>query len=148
MDQASGLLHTNFNQTVTATGRLSSTNPNFQNQPKRGFPIRKCVVSRFENGLITEADFASLEWICAGELSRDPQIIADIENKKDVHSQTASIINRIDKDTVTKDQRQAAKAFTFAPLYGGMGAGEEPHIQAYFKEFMTIYKGWPIGTSL
>lgn len=137
----SGLLHTNFNQTVTATGRLSSTNPNFQNQPKRGFPIRKCVVSRFENGLITEADFASLEWICAGELSRDPQIIADIENKKDVHRQTASIINRIDKDTVTKDQRQAAKAFTFAPLYGGMGAGEEPHVQAYFKEFMTIYKG-------
>ena len=137
----SGLLHTNFNQCVTATGRLSSTNPNFQNQPKRGFPIRKCVTSRFENGLITEADFASLEWICAGELSRDPQIITDIENKKDVHRQTASIINRIDKSAVSKDQRQAAKAFTFAPLYGGMGAGEEPHIQQYFKEFFTIYGG-------
>ena len=137
----SGLLHTNFNQCVTATGRLSSTNPNFQNQPKRGFPIRKCVVSRFEGGCITEADFSSLEWICAGELSRDPQILTDIKNKKDVHRQTASIINQIEKDDVSKDQRQEAKAFTFAPLYGGMGAGEEPHVQAYFKEFFQIYRG-------
>ena len=137
----SNLLHTNFNQTVTATGRLSSSNPNFQNQPKRGFPIRKCVVSRFEGGVITEADFASLEWICAGELSRDPQIIEDVANKKDVHKQTASIINQIETSEVTKDQRQGAKQFTFAPLYGGMGAGQAPHVQAYFKEFFSIYKG-------
>ena len=96
------LLHTNFNQTVTATGRLSSSNPNFQNQPKRGFPIRKCVVSRFEDGFITEADFSGLEFRVAGALSNDAQIMEDIKNGKDIHNQTASIINRIPPSEVTK----------------------------------------------
>ncbi len=137
----SNLLHTNFNQAVTATGRLSSSNPNFQNQPKRGFPIRKCVVSRFENGLIAEADFSSLEWVCAGELSRDPQIIADIEEAKDIHTQTATIIHQCDASEVTKDMRAGVKKFTFSPTYGGMGGGELPHVQVYFKEFFNIYKG-------
>jgi len=136
-----GLLHTNFNQCVTATGRLSSSNPNFQNQPKRGFPIRKCVVSRFNGGIITEADFSGLEFRVAGALSMDNQIKDDIENGKDVHSQTASIINRIHPSAVTKDLRQAAKAFTFAPLYGGMGMGEPEHVQNYFKQFFVIYSG-------
>ena len=134
-----GLLHTNFNQTVTATGRLSSSNPNFQNVPKKNFPIRKCVTSRFQDGLITEADFSSLELRVAGALSNDAQIIADVNDGKDVHSQTASIINQIPQDQVSKDVRQAAKAFTFAPLYGGMGAGEPEHVQNYFKQFFVIY---------
>ena len=90
-----GILHTNMNQTIAATGRLSSSNPNFQNQPKRGFPIRKAVISRFEGGCIIEADFSGLEFRVAGEVSRDPQIIEDILNGKDVHKQTASIINKI-----------------------------------------------------
>jgi len=137
----SGFLHTNFNQCQTATGRLSSSNPNFQNQPKRGFPIRKCVVSRFENGLITEADFAGLEWVCAGDLSRDPQIIEDIQNGKDVHTQTATIVHQCDASEVTKDMRTACKKFTFAPTYGGVGSNEAPHVQVYFKEFFKIYSG-------
>ena len=139
--RSSGFLHTNFNQCQTATGRLSSSNPNFQNQPKRGFPIRKCVVSRFENGLITEADYSGLEWVCAGDLSRDPQIIADIQNGKDVHTQTATIIHQCDASEVTKDMRSNCKKFTFAPTYGGMGANEAPHVQVYFKEFFKIYSG-------
>jgi len=139
--RADGLLHTNMNQTIAATGRLSSSNPNFQNQPKRGFPIRKAVTSRFPNGCIVEADFSGLEFRVAGEVSRDPQIIEDILNGKDVHKQTASIINRCKPEDVDKDMRQGAKAFTFAPLYGGMGANEPPHIQEYFKQFFVIYKG-------
>jgi DNA polymerase I-like protein with 3'-5' exonuclease and polymerase domains len=135
------ILHTNMNQTIAATGRLSSSNPNFQNQPKRGFPIRKAVTSRFEGGCIIEADFSGLEFRVAGEVSRDPQIIEDIMNGKDVHKQTASIINRCRPEEVSKDMRQNAKAFTFAPLYGGMGATEPPHIQEYFKQFFVIYKG-------
>jgi DNA polymerase I-like protein with 3'-5' exonuclease and polymerase domains len=135
------ILHTNMNQTIAATGRLSSSNPNFQNQPKRGFPIRKSVVSRFDGGCIIEADFSGLEFRVAGEVSRDPQIIEDIMNGKDVHKQTASIINRCKPEEVGKDMRQNAKAFTFAPLYGGMGAAEPPHIQEYFKQFFVIYKG-------
>ena len=137
-----GLLHTNMNQCITATGRLSSSNPNFQNQPKRGFPVRKAVISRFgEGNLIVEADFSGLEFRVAGELSRDPQIIEDILTGKDIHKQTASIINQVDASSIDKDQRQAAKAYTFAPLYGGMGAGEPDHIRNYFKEFFNIYKG-------
>jgi DNA polymerase I-like protein with 3'-5' exonuclease and polymerase domains len=139
--RTNSLLHAQFNQTVTRTGRLSSSNPNFQNQPKSGkFPVRKCVTSRWANGgKILEADFSGLEFRVAGELSRDPQIIDDINNGKDVHSQTACIINQCALSEVTKDMRQAAKAYTFAPLYGGMGAAEPPHVQEYFKEYFNIY---------
>ena len=137
----SGLLHTNMNQCITATGRLSSSNPNFQIQPKRGFPVRKAVVSRFPDGIVVEADFSGLEFRVAGELSRDPQIIEDILTGKDIHKQTAAIINETDAKNIDKDQRQAAKAYTFAPLYGGMGAGEPQHIRNYFQEFFKIYEG-------
>jgi len=137
-----GLLHANFNQTVARTGRLSSSKPNFQNQPKGGkFPVRKSVVSRFDDGLILEADFSGLEFRVAGELSRDPQIIRDVLDGKDIHKQTASIINQCDVHDVSKDMRQAAKQYSFAPLYGGMGASEPEHIQQYFKEFFNIYTG-------
>ena len=140
--RSSGLLHANFNQCVTATGRLSSSDPNLQNQPKRGFPVRKAIVSRFgPDHLIVEADFSGLEFRMAGELSRDSQIIADIQNGKDIHKQTASIINQCSPDEVSKDMRQAAKQYSFAPLYGGMGGGEKPHIRKYFSEFFVLYSG-------
>lgn len=139
--RADGILHTNFTQHVTATGRLSSTSPNMQNAPKRGFPVRKAVVSRFENGIICEADFSSVEFVLAGELSRDPQIISDVKTGKDLHKQTASIIYQCSEDEVTKDRRQAAKKFSFAPIYGGLGAGEADHVRAYFSTFFEIYEG-------
>ena len=135
-----GLIHTNFNQCITATGRLSSSNINLQNMPKRGFPVRKAMVSRFDFK-ICEFDYSGLEFRVAGEVSRDPQIIEDILNGKDIHKQTASIINRVPIDSISKDKRQAAKAYSFAPLYGGMGAGEPEHIRNYFSEFFVIYKG-------
>jgi DNA polymerase I-like protein with 3'-5' exonuclease and polymerase domains len=137
-----GILHPNFNQTVAATGRLSSSKPNFQNQPKGGkFPVRDAVRSRFKGGLILEVDYSGLEFRGAGELSGDQQIIQDIFNGKDTHKQTATIIGQIPESEVTKDLRQAAKPYTFAPLYGGMGASEPPHVQKYFQEFFNIYKG-------
>ena len=137
-----GRLHAQFNQTITRTGRLSSSNPNFQNLPKGGkFPVRKAVVSRFQDGQILEIDFSGLEFRVAGELSRDPQIIDDILSGKDVHKQTASIINQCDVSEVDKTMRQNAKAYTFAPLYGGMGANEPEHVQTYFKEYFNIYSG-------
>ena len=138
----SGLLHAQFNQTVTKTGRLSSSYPNFQNLPKGGkFPVRRCLVSRWKGGQILEMDYSGLEFRVAGELSRDEQIISDVLNGKDVHSQTASIINQCDIKDVTKDMRQAAKAYTFAPLYGGMGAMEAPHVKEYFNQYFNIYAG-------
>ena len=138
-----GLLHSSFNQTTTATGRLSSTNPNFQNLPKGNkFEVRRAIVSRFgPENFICEADFIGLEFRVAGELSRDPQIIEDVLNGKDVHSQTASIIHQKPASEVTKDERGAAKAMTFQPLYGGMGKGLEPHLRQYFDSYFDIYKG-------
>ena len=139
----SSLLHPNFNQCITRTGRLSSSNPNFQNQPKgRLFPVRKCVVSRWANrgGKILEADYSGLEFRIAGELSQDPQIKRDILEGRDVHKQTASIINQCKEGDVTKQMRQEAKKYTFAPLYGGQGAGEPPHIATYFQEYFKIYE--------
>lgn len=137
-----GLLHPNFNQTIARTGRLSSSKPNFQNLPKGGkFPVRKCIVSRFEGGSIAEIDYSGVEFRVAGELSKDSQIIEDILTGKDVHKQTAAIINQCDVSEVTKSMRQEAKAYTFAPLYGGMGANEEEHVRNYFKTYFSLYKG-------
>lgn len=135
-----GLIHTNFNQCITATGRLSSSNVNLQNQPKRGFPVRKSIVSRF-GFLIAEMDFSGLEFRVAGEVSRDPQIIEDVFNGKDIHKQTASIIHQIPTDKVSKEVRGAAKLHSFAPLYGSQGHGLAPHIKTYYDEFFNIYKG-------
>ena len=139
--RADGILHAQFNQCITATGRLSSTAPNLQNMPKRGFPVREAMVSRFPDGLVIEADFSGLEFVMAGELSRDPQIIKDVLEGKDLHKQTASIIYQCDASEVTKDQRQSSKVFSFAPIYGGTGLQYESHISQYFKEFFNIYKG-------
>lgn len=137
-----GLLHTTFNQCRTATGRLSSSDPNFQNQPRGGtFPVRKSVVSRFEGGQIMEADFSGLEFRVAGELSKDSQIHEDVVTGKDVHKQTASIINQKPIESITKDERQQAKAYTFSPLYGGSGAGEPEHVRNYFNQYFDIYAG-------
>ncbi len=98
-------------QAVTATGRLSSRDPNFQKQPRGGtFPIRKVIQSRFEGGQIIEVDFAQLEFRTAVFLAQDEQGMADIKNKIDVHKFTADVIGV---------SRQDAKAHTFKPLYGG-----------------------------
>jgi DNA polymerase I-like protein with 3'-5' exonuclease and polymerase domains len=140
--QPDGRIHPSFNQAITSTGRLSSSNPNFQNMPRGGtFPIKRAIKSRFERGVIIEADFSGLEFVIAAELSRCPQAIADILAGKDIHKQTASIIFQIAMDEVTKDQRQAAKPFTFSPLYGGAGMGMPDHIRAYFQEFFNVYPG-------
>ena len=136
------IIHPNFNQTVTATGRLSSSNPNWQNMPKGGkFPIRKAVVSRFQNGWIYEFDYRQLEFRVAGELSQDQKIVQQVKDGFDVHTQTAAIIHQCDTNEVTKDQRSQAKATTFSPLYGGRGANSPPHIKRYFDSYYDIYTG-------
>jgi len=104
---ANGLLHPKFMQAVTATGRLSSRDPNFQNQPRGNtFPIRKVIQSRFDGGQILEVDFAQLEFRTAVFLAQDKQGMEDIKNNIDVHKFTADIIGV---------SRQDAKAHTFKP---------------------------------
>ena len=126
-----GFLYPNFMQCITRTGRLSSRDPNFQNQPRGGtFPIRKVITSRFENGKIAEIDFAQLEFRTAVFLAQDEQGIKDIENGVDVHQYTADIIGV---------SRQQAKGHTFKPLYGGMSGTDDE--KRYYNAFKEKYKG-------
>ena len=125
-----GFLHPKFMQAVTATGRLSSRDPNFQNQPRgKTFPIRKVVTSRFDKGSILEIDFAQLEFRTAVYLAQDSQGMEDIKNKIDVHQYTADIIGV---------SRQDAKAHTFKPLYGGVTGTEDE--KRYYSKFLEKYK--------
>jgi DNA polymerase I-like protein with 3'-5' exonuclease and polymerase domains len=125
-----GFLHPKFMQAITATGRLSSRDPNFQNQPRgRTFPIRKVVTSRFDGGKIIEIDFSQLEFRTAVYLAQDKQGMEDIKNKIDVHQYTADIIGV---------SRQDAKAHTFKPLYGGVTGTEDE--KRYYTKFLEKYK--------
>jgi DNA polymerase I-like protein with 3'-5' exonuclease and polymerase domains len=125
-----GFLHPKFMQAITATGRLSSRDPNFQNQPRgKTFPIRKVVTSRFKDGKIMEIDFAQLEFRTAVYLAQDKQGMEDIKNKIDVHQYTADIIGV---------SRQDAKAHTFKPLYGGVTGTEDE--KRYYSKFLEKYK--------
>ena len=126
-----GFIHPNFNQCVTATGRLSSSRPNFQNMPRGAtFPAREAIVSRHEGGYILEGDYSQLEFRVAGYLSQDPVIYEEVESGFDVHSYTAEIMGV---------SRQDAKAHTFKPLYGGvLGTNRE---MAYYSAFRNKYQG-------
>jgi DNA polymerase I-like protein with 3'-5' exonuclease and polymerase domains len=126
-----GMLHPKFMQAVTATGRLSSRDPNFQNQPRgQTFPIRQVVKSRFTNGKILEIDFSQLEFRTAVFMAQDEQGMEDIKNNIDVHQYTADIIGV---------SRQDAKAHTFKPLYGGVTGTENE--KKYYRKFLEKYKG-------
>jgi len=123
-------IHPEFMQCVTATGRLSSRNPNFQNMPRGStFAIRKVVESRFEGGKILEGDYSQLEFRVAGFLAKDSNVYADVIKGTDVHSYTASIIGC---------SRQEAKAHTFKPLYGGVSGTRNQ--QAYYQKFKEKYE--------
>lgn len=139
------LLHTNLNQCVTATGRLSSSGPNFQNLPRGStFPVRKAIVSRFGYGSILEVDFSGLEYRVAVMLADCPAGLASIIEGKDRHQITAEILFDKKKEDYSspkeyKEARQEAKSRTFKPLYGGeTGTDKE---QAYFTAFMEEHYG-------
>tara|TARA_B100000073_G_scaffold97580_1_gene77566 strand:+ start:3038 stop:4567 length:1530 start_codon:yes stop_codon:yes gene_type:complete len=126
---SNGYIHPEFMQCVTATGRLSSRNPNFQNMPRGNtFAIRKVVESRFDGGYILEGDYSQLEFRVAGFLAKDKAVYRDVKEGTDVHSFTASIIGC---------DRQTAKAHTFKPLYGGVSGTSEQ--QKYYRTFKSKY---------
>ena len=128
--KANSFLYPNFMQCITATGRLSSRDPNFQNQPRGGtFPIRKVITSQFDNGYIAEVDFAQLEFRTAVFLPQDKQGMEDIKNGVDVHQYTADVIGC---------SRQDAKGHTFKPLYGGMSGTDNE--KKYYNAFKNKYK--------
>ncbi|MFH1681136.1 MAG: DNA polymerase I [Candidatus Eisenbacteria bacterium] len=119
-----GRIHTSFNQTVTATGRLSSSDPNLQNIPIRteiGRKIRKAFVAGGEDRRILSVDYSQIELRLLAHLSGDERLIADFRAGKDIHRRTAATLFGVKEEEVTGEMRSRAKAVNFGIIYG-MGA--------------------------
>lgn len=115
-----GKIHTTYNQTVTATGRLSSSNPNMQNLPirsERGQLIRRAVIAD-EGCMILSADYSQIELRLMAHFSQDEHLLNAFRNGQDIHAATAAKIFKIPIEQVTRDQRRAAKTANFGILYG------------------------------
>jgi DNA polymerase-1 len=113
-------LHTSYNQTVAATGRLSSSDPNLQNIPIRrelGRDIRRGFVPR-PGWQLLSADYSQIELRLLAHLSRDPAFVGAFQAGGDIHRQTAAIIFGVPIETVTSDMRSRAKTINFATIYG------------------------------
>ena len=141
---ANGRIHTTFNQTATATGRLSSSNPNLQNIPVRGplgLRMRACFVAAPEKAIVS-ADYSQIELRVLAHLSGDPTLLDAFRNNEDIHSRTAGLLFDVALDQVTPDMRRSAKTINFGLIYG-MGAqklAQDLHISMKeAKEFIERY---------
>ena len=115
------VVHTVFNQTLTSTGRLSSSEPNMQNIPTReeeGRNLRKIFVSKFKDGRIISADYNQIELRLLANMAEEEGMIDAYKNGIDIHTKTASEIFGVSVDKVTREQRRDAKAVNFGIIYG------------------------------
>lgn len=146
-----GRVHTTFNQAVTETGRLSSSNPNLQNIPiktEEGKEIRRAFIS--EDGyLIMSVDYSQIELRMLAHLSKDPILIEAFNKGEDIHSSTAALIFGLPKDQITSDMRRKAKTVNFGIIYGisafrlskdlGISTSEaQEFIDSYFKTYFGV----------
>lgn len=153
LNKKTGRIHTDFNQAVTTTGRLSSSNPNLQNIPIRtelGRKVREAFVSEKGNVLVA-ADYSQIELRVVASLAEDETMINIFKQGEDIHKATAAVINNVKLEDVTKKMRSAAKAVNFGVLYG-MGAyglasrtgisnfEAKEFIEKYFKGFKDVKK--------
>ena len=121
VDAKTGRVHTDYMQTVAATGRLSSNNPNLQNIPirtERGRLIRKAFVPRDENYTLVSADYSQIELRIIAALSGEENMIKAFQNNEDIHRSTAAKVFNIPLEEVTKEQRSNAKTVNFGIIYG------------------------------
>lgn len=151
-DRVDGRIHTNFMQTVTATGRLSSNNPNLQNIPiktEKGREIRKSFIPRDKNHVLLAADYSQIELRIIAALSGDETMIHAFHNKFDIHTATASKVFHVPMEEVTREQRGAAKAVNFGIIYGQSAFGlsqslnisrteAKSIIDSYFEQFSAL----------
>lgn len=147
-----GLIHTSFNQAVTATGRLSSNNPNLQNIPVRtekGREIRRAFVPRGPEYTLLAADYSQIELRIIAHLSGDAAMIEDFNQGHDIHAATAAKVFHVPIEQVSKEQRSRAKAVNFGIIYGmsAFGLAERMEIsrseaadiiKKYFEEYAGI----------
>lgn len=121
VDKITGRVHTDYMQTVAATGRLSSNNPNLQNIPvrtERGRLIRKAFITRDENYTLVSADYSQIELRIIAALSGEENMIKAFQNNEDIHRSTAAKVFNIPLEEVTKEQRSNAKTVNFGIIYG------------------------------
>ena len=148
------VIHTSFNQTITATGRLSSTEPNLQNIPiktEEGRRIRKAFVAKKAGNLLIACDYSQIELRVLAHMSGDEVLIDSFRNNEDIHARTASEVFGVPISEVTKEQRRNAKAVNFGIIYGQSDFGlanelgisrkeAKQYIDGYFARYSTVKK--------
>lgn len=152
VDKITKRIHTDYMQTVAATGRLSSNNPNLQNIPirtERGRQIRKAFVARDEDYTIVSADYSQIELRIIAALSGEENMIAAFKNHEDIHKSTASKVFNVPLEEVTREQRSHAKTVNFGIIYGVSAFGLSNQtslsrsesaalIEAYYKTYPRL----------
>lgn len=152
VSKRTGRIHSSFNQALTATGRLSSQNPNLQNIPirsERGREVRKAFVPRDANHILLAADYSQIELRLVAEISGDEAMIEAFQEGLDIHKATAARIYGVALEEVTKEQRYNAKTVNFSIIYGAgatnlsknLGikrAAAKELIDQYFKEYQGL----------
>lgn len=139
-----GKIHTTYNQTVTATGRLSSSNPNLQNLPirsERGQLIREAVIP--DDGCVfLSADYSQIELRLMAHFSQDPHLVEAFRSGKDVHAATAAKIFNVPLEQVTKEQRRQAKTANFGIIYGISAFGLAQQLDCSRSEAKALIDGY------
>ncbi len=152
VDPAEKKIYTTLNQTVTATGRLSSSDPNLQNIPIRleeGRRIRRAFVPAFPAGVLFAADYSQIELRILAHLSRDPILLEAFTSDEDIHRRTAAEVFHVPPEEVTEAMRTKAKAVNFGIIYGisdyGLGQGlgvsrqeAQRYIDSYFERYLGV----------
>lgn len=155
INKNTGKLHTSFNQTVAATGRLSSANPNLQNIPIRtdiGRKLRRGFVPDKPGNLMLSADYSQIELRIMAHLAKDENMKKAFERKHDIHAETAAKIFKVKADKIDPNMRRKAKEVNFGIIYGIQAFGLSSRlniemneareiIQSYFREYPSI-SGW------
>ena len=144
INPTTGKIHTTYNQTVTATGRLSSSNPNLQNLPirsERGQLIRQAVIPD-EGCMFLSADYSQIELRLMAHFSQDPHLVQAFVSGQDVHAATAAKIFNIPIDEVSKDQRRQAKTANFGIIYGISAFGLAQQLDCSRSEAKALIDGY------
>ncbi|MFZ5651452.1 MAG: DNA polymerase I [Bacillota bacterium] len=151
IDPSTGLVHTTFHQNITATGRLSSAEPNLQNIPVRleeGRIIRKVFKPRREGNIILTADYSQIELRILAHMAKDPVLLEAFREEQDIHTRTASEVFGVAINEVTGDMRGRAKAVNFGIIYGISDFGLARDIKVsrkeagkYIKSYFERYTG-------
>ena len=150
VNNTSGRVHTTYSQTVAATGRLSSNNPNLQNIPirtERGKQVRKAFIPRDSNYTLLAADYSQIELRLIAEMSGDEEMKSSFIRGEDIHKSTAAKVFQVDLADVTREQRSYAKTVNFGIIYGvsAFGLSQQTDLsRSEAKELIeTYYETYP-----